>query len=580
MKSIKIEKLIWYFVLCLGVMLCLRELREPDLWWQLRTGEWMLENKAFTFKDVFSFTNAGVDWINVKWGYEVIIAELSKLFGPEGVMFLNMASITLILLFLKKNHALLKKGYNTKSLLTITLCSIVFLILHNARINGRPEMTTYTLTAVYLFIFSKYKLTGSKIIYLLIPLQVFWTNMHEAYGVGVVMIIIFVTGNLIEHFLTKKRNIAASKESLTPVFIVGILSIIGILINPNGAKLFDHYIEIYTQLQENKFTTENFSYKTKEYWNYAAVINLFLFALTFKSLFLFEKGKKLKVKLFSAIDKWGVVYLLLYLAFFYLSLQAVRNTFFFAIISLPILAIIIEEKLLRQIKEGKISKFIIAVCVLLYLAIGTGTFYKTVSPREQYGLKTSSRRTPLGAANFLKENKIKGKGFVDYLNSSYLLWSLQPDFKTYLDLRDLDIFPQKFMENVFVSYENPGIELEDGSTLWDVMVEADSFNYVVMSNNIQFANFNRHLLYNDPNYELVFADGVASVFLSTSKYPDLIDSLGYNNGDRDIFMNFTDVKTEGLAKVVTRIFWPFYKEKNVNDKEERLTRQAYYRMIN
>ena len=86
MKSISPEKLLWYFVLFLGVMLCIRELREPDLWWQLRTGEWMLENKTVTFKDVFSYTNAGVDWINVKWGYEIIIAWISKFLGPEGVM--------------------------------------------------------------------------------------------------------------------------------------------------------------------------------------------------------------------------------------------------------------------------------------------------------------------------------------------------------------------------------------------------------------------------------------------------------------------------------------------------------------
>ena len=102
MQKIKTEKVLWYFTIFLGLMLCIRELREPDLWWQLRTGEWMLENHAITFKDVFSYTYSGVDWLNVKWGYEVIIAWLSRFFGPEGVMFLNMISVALILFFIQK----------------------------------------------------------------------------------------------------------------------------------------------------------------------------------------------------------------------------------------------------------------------------------------------------------------------------------------------------------------------------------------------------------------------------------------------------------------------------------------------
>jgi len=315
------------------------------------------------------------------------------------------------------------------------------------------------------------------------------------------------------------------------------------------------------------------------YWYYVVVINLLLLLFSIMKLFVLKKGIKIKDKILSAISKWGLVYLLLYLAFFYLSLQAVRNTFFFAIISLPVLAVYLEDKIFLKTDVVKFSKAILGICFVLYLSIGSGLFYKVFSPREQYGLKISSKRTPLGAAKFLKENKIEGKGFVDYLNSSYLLWSMQPSFKTYIDLRDLDIFPQTFMENVFIAYENPTIPLESGATLWEAMVGADSFNYIVMSNNEQFATFNNNLIYNDPNYELVFADGVTSVFLS-AKYQSLVDSLGYKNGNRDIFQNFTESYTNGFAKAATKVFWPFYSEYQVSNKEARLTRQAYYRTIN
>lgn len=571
-------KIIWICVLALGFMLCIRELREPDLWWQLRTGEWMIENKSITHEDVFSYTYDGVEWINVKWGYEVIIAFLSSFLGPESVMLLNMLSVFIILFFLKKTFYLLHIKEHANKLLSLSLVAILFLILHNTRINGRPEMTTYTLTTVYFYLFTLFRTKKSLWIYALIPLQVFWTNMHEAYGVGVVMIGIFLVGSLIENWLSQKKKIEHNETNLKVLFTVSILSFLGILINPNGANLLNHYIEIYTQLQENKFTTENFSYRTSEYWNYVAIINFLLFVITFPFL-LFQGNKKgLKNKVFHAISTYGLVYLLLYLAFFYLSLQASRNTFFFSLIATIPLAQMLHQYVFSNFKTKNLIRLTAAVCILFYLSIGTGTFYESLSPREKYGLKVSSKRTSLGASKFLKDNNIKGKGFVDYLNSSYLLWSLQPDFKTYLDLRDLDIYPQNFMRNVFTAYEYPDIPLENGSILWDAMVQEDSFDFVVMSNNEQFMNFNRFLTYRDSKYELVHADGVTSTYLST-KYANLVDSLGYKNGERDVFESFQDIETKGIAKFITKVFWPFYDESYISDQEERLTRQAYLNML-
>ena len=63
------------FVVCLltGIVFSLKNLREPDIWWMLRTGEWIWENKSFISADMLSFTKEGNNWINVKWGFEVFI---------------------------------------------------------------------------------------------------------------------------------------------------------------------------------------------------------------------------------------------------------------------------------------------------------------------------------------------------------------------------------------------------------------------------------------------------------------------------------------------------------------------------
>src|SRR5580698_6585703 len=67
----------------------IKQLREPDIWWQLLSGRWMLEHRQVTHTDVFSYTMAGKPWINVKWLYEIFIALLEKATGPMGVVLLQ-----------------------------------------------------------------------------------------------------------------------------------------------------------------------------------------------------------------------------------------------------------------------------------------------------------------------------------------------------------------------------------------------------------------------------------------------------------------------------------------------------------
>ena len=101
----------------------------------------------------------------------------------------------------------------------------------------------------------------------------------------------------------------------------------------------------------------------------------------------------------------------------------------------------------------------------------------------------------------------------------------------------------EFMENVFVSYEYPNADMGNGNNLWDMMVEEDSFEYVVVSNNQQFGNFHRFMIYQDTAFELVHADGVSSLYLSRNERNNkLIEELAYNKGERDVFQDFTAVE--------------------------------------
>ena len=96
-------RILYGFIFLIAVVFCLRQVHEPDLWWQLRTGEYILESGEVPDADVFSFSYEGQPWVNVKWGFEVIQALTVKLFGAEFLFLPQVLANLLILFFLLKS---------------------------------------------------------------------------------------------------------------------------------------------------------------------------------------------------------------------------------------------------------------------------------------------------------------------------------------------------------------------------------------------------------------------------------------------------------------------------------------------
>ena len=49
---------------------------DPDFWWHLTTGNWILSQHAIPRTDLYTYTVAGHRWITHEWLSEVILAAL------------------------------------------------------------------------------------------------------------------------------------------------------------------------------------------------------------------------------------------------------------------------------------------------------------------------------------------------------------------------------------------------------------------------------------------------------------------------------------------------------------------------
>lgn len=149
------------------------------------------------------------------------------------------------------------------------------------------------------------------------------------------------------------------------------------------------------------------------------------------------------------------------------------------------------------------------VGMIIYGLIVSNTYYRWVGSRDTYGLQVMGKNNPIGAANYLASKGLdKQHGMADYLSSSYLLWRLQPSFKTYIDLRDLDVFPpSSFSHYLQVMNNTDSFHAEDVKQQW---------RYVVLYRN---SHPNLHAyLYNDSVYACTYVDPVCAVYEKTDSF--------------------------------------------------------------
>lgn len=542
----KLSKLPYIVCYLCAVVVGIKQLREPDIWWQLLSGRWMLENNAITRTDMLSYTVEGTQWINVKWLYEVLAASLERGLGPHAVMLLQIIVNVLIVYLLIRVLKKFTEHINAHTSTFFTVTSVIALLaVSEFRMAGRPEMISHLMTALYMFIIWAAPNFSWKRLVWLVPLQCIWANMHEGYPVGMVIIGLYVAGTLIAYLKDKStEHLQAVKQS--SLIMAG--AAIAILINPNTITLWTQPFEIFRQLKANQYTTELFSFTEVEYWTFQAKVHVTMLSavLLFWAyrLFVDKKEFKLTPKLIG--------YLLSIPLFGYLSLSANRNIPFAQIVmfpSVPVICVWLIETLKIQQKKwyqqvSKRTVFVsIALAAIFYTSIASNAYYKYTDSPNRYGIHITTLHNATSAADFIRTHNIKGPAFSDYFVSSYLLWDLYPQFKSYIDLRDLDIFNEDFFQEYIDLYGNPKKFYEKDSIY--------KFNYIVLSTS-QLRSL-QQTLYWEQGFNVVYVDPVAVIFLRESEEND---ALNKNVAAQKLFTWPQQSSDPGWAEGITKLFNP------------------------
>jgi hypothetical protein len=432
--------------------LTLRPIADPDFWWHLRTGQWMVENSRIPHTDPFSFTKAGSPWVAHEWLSELLIYTLFKLGGTGSLVFFFSLLITTAFYFAYRSTAREARPY-------LAGFSILLGALASAPTWGvRPQMFSLMFIGLFLYLLEKFRQNGRlRHLYPLPVLTLLWVNLHAGFLLGLGVIGLYISGEAVGILVALARR---TKPSLAPA--IHLLAALGActlatLANPNGIRILTYPFETLSSPSMQQFIQEWFSPDFhKLEWQPLALLLLAMIGTGMLG------GKPVPV-----------TRLLVVLFCAYGALRSMRNVPFFVLSATPVLADQVSS-FVRLPGEGSFSfnrslRWLPPILVGLLLLVTGLRFFQVVNDQS----KTEAENFPQAAVDWIIANHPPKNIFNTYGWGGYMIWRLYPEYRVYVDGR-ADLYGDAFLfDFISTSRAEPGWEARlDASSVKTVIIQA------------------------------------------------------------------------------------------------------------
>ncbi len=449
-------------------------------------------NFDILYKNIYSYTEPDQTFYNHHWLSGVIFYLFDKMAGFEALVILKVA--VLLSAFLLLFATALKKS----NFWVVAFFSIPTIIILAERSDVRPEMFSYFFIAAYLYLLIDFeKHPERKTIFLLIPLQLLWVNMHVFFSVGIMMVGAF----LFEQIIVHRRHLRGN-PFIKKLFILLAAVILVSLINPRGIKgVLYQYPEGPVVISEN-VSLDSFKKSLPPWDDVSAALFTpmvfvagagFLLGWRRKLIFYFLATLAtgiLGFLILRSIAMFGMIFLLAASANFNPLFEKLKN------------ALQRESfKITRNIGVG-LSAIIIAVLLYLIFIFAPQKMVEYEEPG--IGVRHDSH----DSAAFFKDEKLKGPIFNDANLGSYLIYELYPQEKVFTDNRFADAYSASFFNNDYF----PAIRTEAG---WQETMRKYNFNVIFFHHFIGGLEERKFLSRraSDPAWALVYADAYNLIFV-------------------------------------------------------------------
>jgi hypothetical protein len=165
---------------------------DPDLWWHLRSAEWILQHHAAPQTEPFSGFGAGKPWVAYSWLFELLVFKLFQWLGLVGIVVYTAGMIVCIAAALHHMIRRLQVDFTFGVLLTFA-ASYSMVRLYTPR----PWLFTILSFALELDLLMHARRTGKTRELLWLPvLFALWVNLHIQIIYGLVVLAIALTESI------------------------------------------------------------------------------------------------------------------------------------------------------------------------------------------------------------------------------------------------------------------------------------------------------------------------------------------------------------------------------------------------
>src|SRR5271169_741355 len=460
-------------IISFSIKLCILDL---DIWWHLKVGDWILQHAAVPHTGILSRTAGSRPWVAYSWGYEVLMSRAYAWFGLLGVGLYGTL-LTIGVAF--ASYWMLRRisgRFWVAYPLTVACCyPFLFMIM------PRPVFFSILLFCVVLALLFEASRTGKvETLYWLPLIFLLWANLHIQFIYGLFPVGLLLGVNVL---LWVFERVGKSPAFLAPrslpvgkTALIFAACLLATCVGPYSYRLYGVVLE-YSKAKSAYSLIVELQPLTFRAMNH--YVELLLCAAGFIAV-----GWQKRVDLFK---------LTLLTVAAVVAFRTMRDSWFLCTVAAACIADVVAGYGEREPPESVLEVIgVFATVAIALLLFARGADFTTLGLDQAI-----SRRFPVKAVNFLRQNPVPGPLYNTLDWGGFLMWYM-PNYPVAIDGRN-DLYGDE-MDMLFIGTQRGGESYKQDPYLNEAGVvlirRTDGLYYT---------------LNQDPRFSLIYQDQVAAV---------------------------------------------------------------------
>lgn len=401
---------------------CIDTIEPFDFWWNVKSGEIMAQTGRFLATDVLVWSPVREPYANPQWGSQLLFYwafALSPylLLAVRGLII--TATMAMVLWLCTWRSGALRAG------------AIVTLITYFAAWTNygmRPQLFAFLPFIAFLFLLER-KDAYPKWLPLLVPIMIFWVNVHGSFFLGVALLGIYGLGTILEKWGSEEGRKWLFSKAAGWQALWFVMAALASLLNPYTTGIYNYFFVA---------TNDPIARSLNIEWQPPTISSgtglLFTIQLVIFLVSMYLSKRKLRI-----------TEIILIAAFGYLALTSLRNVIWWSWVTSPIMAanFALWADKRREAREAKLAEApteeaqekpkpvefysvnMVMVTLMLIISVLYIPLWREANPLVPASSKSAlAPGTPVKLAEFLKTSDVPAPIF-NYMEwGGYLEWEL------------------------------------------------------------------------------------------------------------------------------------------------------------